>query len=84
MGVGDAWHTLWADDERLTRNAWNHVAAVFNGDKGRMTLYMNGHEAASLDIPQGSAIARVANERLFIGKKLRRADWRGVLSMPPG
>ena len=68
VGVGDAWHTLWADDERLTRNAWNHVAAVFNGDEGRMTLYLNGHEAASLDIPQGSAIAPAANERLFIGK----------------
>ena len=56
-GSGENWYTLWADDERLSRNAWNHVAAVFDGNAGRMTLYLNGREAVSEDIPQGVQIA---------------------------
>ena len=68
IGTGDAWHILWADDERLTRNAWNHVAAVFDGEEGRMSLYLNGVEAASMAVPAGSAIAPASNEPLLIGK----------------
>ena len=56
-GSGENWYTLWADDERLSRNAWNHVAAVFDGNAGRMTLYLNGREAVSEEIPQGVQIA---------------------------
>ena len=67
-GTGDAWYTLWADDERLARNEWNHVAAVFDGQRGRMALYLNGEEAASMEIPAGSAVAPAVNERLFIGR----------------
>ena len=67
-GSGENWYTLWADDERLSRNAWNHVAAVFDGDAGRMTLYLNGREAVSQEIPQGVQIQPASNERLLIGK----------------
>ena len=67
-GSGENWYTLWADDERLSRNAWNHVAAVFDGNAGRMTLYLNGREAVSEEIPQGVQIAPASNERLLIGK----------------
>ena len=34
VGTGEDWFTLWADDARLERNAWNHVAAVFDGEQG--------------------------------------------------
>ena len=67
-GSGDSWYTLWADDERLLRNAWNHVAAVFDGAAGRMALYLNGAEAASLEIPRGTVLAPAVNEKLLIGK----------------
>ena len=68
VGTGENWHTLWADDERLSRGEWNLVTAVFDGVNGRMSLYLNGEEAASLSIPAGSAIAPAANEQLLIGK----------------
>ena len=68
VGTGENWYTLWADDERLERLAWNHVAAVFDGEQGRMTLYLNGEEAASMEVPAGSAIAPAVNEKLLIGK----------------
>ena len=68
VGTGDHWYTLWADDERLTRNEWNHIAAVFDGKAGKLALYMNGAEASSMDIPAGSEIAPALNESLFVGK----------------
>ena len=67
-GTGDAWYTLWVDDERLARTEWNHVAAVFDGENGRMALYLNGAEAAAMEIPKGAEIAAAVNERLLIGK----------------
>lgn len=68
VGTGDGWYTLWADDERLARNEWNHIAAVFDGKAGKLSLYMNGAEASSMDVPAGSEIAPARNESLFIGK----------------
>ena len=68
VGTGSEKLTLWADEERLTRNAWNHVAAVFDGRAGMMALYLNGAEAARMNIPAGSAIAPTAVEGLLIGK----------------
>ncbi len=68
IGTGDHWYTLWADDERLVRNEWNHVAAVFDGEAGKVSLYLNGAEATSMDIPAGSCIEPARNESLLIGK----------------
>ena len=67
-GTGDQWYTLWTDDERLARSQWNHIAAVFDGEAGEMTLYLNGEKASSLAVPQGSEIAPAVNESLLIGK----------------
>ncbi len=68
VGTGENWYTLWADDERLERGAWNHVAAVFDGDNGTMSLYLNGELAAEMQIAQGSAVHLAGNESLLIGK----------------
>jgi len=68
VGTGSDWLTLWVDDERLTRHAWNHVAAVFDGDAGEMTLYLNGEKAASMPVSPGSKIEPAAKDILFIGK----------------
>ena len=68
VGTGDEWFTLWTDDERLARNEWNHVAAVFDGDEGRMTLYLNGVKAASEPIFPDSIIEPAVRESLLIGK----------------
>lgn len=68
FGTGDGWFTLWTDEERLTACKWNHVAAVFDGAKGKAALYLNGEEAAAIDIPKGSSIAPAVRERLLIGK----------------
>ena len=67
-GDGEKWYTLWADDERLARNTWNHVTAVFDGEKGQMSLYLNGKQAVSLEIPAGTSIAPAQNEQLLIGR----------------
>ncbi len=68
VGTGEDWFTLWADDERLARGEWNHVAAVFDGEAGRMTLYLNGEKASSTPVFPDSVIEPAVNERLLIGK----------------
>ncbi len=68
VGADTGWYTLWADEARLTRYAWNHVAAVFDGEQGEMNLYLNGERAASLSIPEGSSIAPAVNEELRVGE----------------
>ena len=68
VGTGDDWFTLWTDEGRLQRNAWNHVAAVFNGDEGRMNLYLNGKKAATTRVFPDSVIEPAVREMLLIGK----------------
>ena len=68
VGTEEDWFTLWADDERLQRGAWNHVAAVFDGEEGRMSLYLNGELASGTRVFPDSAIAPAVNERLLIGR----------------
>ena len=70
-GTGSSWFVLWADTARLKRLAWNHVAAVFDGENGRMLLYRNGEPAGEMRIPAGSAIAPAVGESLMIGKNSR-------------
>ena len=67
-GTDEDWFTLWADDERLSRNEWNHVAAVFDGEAGFMALYLNGELASRMPIFPDSEISPAVNERLLIGK----------------
>ncbi len=68
VGTDEDWFTLWADDERLTRNEWNHVAAVFDGEEGRMSLYLNGVLASTAPVFPDSLISPAVHERLLIGK----------------
>ncbi len=68
VGTEEDWFTLWADDERLVRNEWNHVAAVFDGENSRISLYLNGKLAASTPVFPDSEISPAVNERLLIGK----------------
>ena len=66
VGVGDDWFTLWADDERLVRNEWNHVAAVFDGAEGRFpTLPENlGNRAADAGDDLGVQVHETGPETL--------------------
>ncbi len=68
VGTGDDWFTLWTDDARLARDEWNHVAAVFDGDAGGMSLYLNGERAAYTPVFADSVIEPAVKESLLIGK----------------
>ena len=68
VGAEDGWHTLWAEDARLERLAWNHVCAVFDGEGGEMRLYLNGALVGSLAIQPGAAIVSAENEALLVGQ----------------
>ena len=68
VGTGDDWFTLWAKDARLSRNAWNHVAAVFDGEEDAMAIYLNGERVAYSPVFDDSVIEAAAKEMLLIGK----------------
>ncbi len=68
VGTGEDWFTLWTDEARLERNAWNHVAAVFDGEAGYMALYLNGEKAAETPVFTDSVIEPAEREMLLVGK----------------
>ena len=68
VGTGEEWLTLWADSENLHKYEWNHVAAIFDGKSGNMSLYLNGELAGERSIDTGAAIAPAEKEKLLIGK----------------
>lgn len=68
VGTGERWLTLWAEDGNLSKDQWNHVAAVFDGKAGAMSLYLNGSPVGELAIEAGVSIAPAEKERLLIGK----------------
>ena len=53
VGTGEDFLTLWADGGNLNKYQWNHVAAVFDGKAGSMTLYLNGSPVGELSLPAG-------------------------------
>jgi len=67
-GTGDAWNTLWAENGNLNKYEWNHVAAVFDGKAGSMTLYLNGEVVGEKSVTAGSSIAPAEKEKLLVGK----------------
>ncbi|MCD7734569.1 MAG: GH32 C-terminal domain-containing protein [Clostridiales bacterium] len=66
VGTGEEWLTLWGD-ANLEKYEWNCVTAVFDGENGQMSLYLNGECVGSMEIAQGSAIAP-ANQQLLVGR----------------
>ena len=68
LGTGENWIKLWADDARLEKYVWNHVAAVFDGKNGSMKLYLNGECVAEKSVTPGTVIAPAADQKLLVGK----------------
>ncbi|MCD8336195.1 MAG: GH32 C-terminal domain-containing protein [Lachnospiraceae bacterium] len=66
VGTGSEWLTLWAGEE-LEKYKWNHIAAVFDGPNGEMSLYRNGALVGSMEIEKGSAITGT-NKQLLVGR----------------
>ncbi|CAI6050497.1 hypothetical protein PAECIP112173_01368 [Paenibacillus sp. JJ-100] len=66
---GGCWKEVWSPDGyELPKNEWSYVNAVFDGNQGKMKLYLNGSEIASTEIPCGSRIAQAMDTELLIGK----------------
>ena len=68
FGTGGGWRSVWSDGPRLRRLAWNHVAAVFDGEAGEARLYQDGKRVGMLSFPAGTGIVPADGERLMIGK----------------
>lgn len=68
VGTGDAWTTVWGDGEKLQKYAWNQVAAVFDGKKGEVSLYLNGEKIGSGQVAAGSEISPAERKKLTVGK----------------
>lgn len=68
VGTGTKWYTIWADGSNIKKYEWNQVTVVFDGKKGKITLYLDGKVVALENIPKGSSIKAAQNEDFLIGK----------------
>ncbi|MCR5753949.1 MAG: hypothetical protein K6G30_03915, partial [Acetatifactor sp.] len=68
VGTGNQWYCLTGDKECcIPTYQWSRVTAVFDGDSGKMYLYLNGKIAANMDVAKGSEILN-ASERILVGR----------------
>lgn len=69
FGTGTEWIQVNAGDAalKLNVNEWTHIAAVFDGAKGKAELYLNGKEAASAFLPPNARMP-VSDNSIFIGR----------------
>lgn len=67
-GTGEEWISVNSGDARLSKDQWNHVAAVFDGKSGAVTLYLNGQSVGEKTIAAGASIAPAEREYLLVGK----------------
>jgi beta-fructofuranosidase len=67
VGTNHGWFQLWDEGSPLKQYEWNHIFATFNGNKGEMSLYLNGRIVNRLEIPVGTYI-EPCDEPLTIGK----------------
>lgn len=59
------WTTV-SCDEALTLWEWSYVTLVFNGEEGRIILYVNGKEVADRNVGSGFAV-NLGDEALTVG-----------------
>lgn len=68
VGTGSDWYILYFDPNtascRLPTYTWSRLTAVFDGMKGKMSLYINGKLARTLDVKKGSSILSSGKEIL--------------------
>ena len=74
VGIGERWLTLWDNGHPLKKYEWNHVAAVFDGPRGEMAIYLNGELVNSITFFEGAEIVPAADEYLYIGRNSKPAS----------
>jgi len=76
------WVEIWAPaGEELPKQTWSYIHAVFDGEQGEATLYLNGRPIASRILPKGSQLALANDTELLIGKNNECGDIEGVFSL---
>ncbi len=66
-GTGTEWYEVWDEGTPLQKYQWNYMTAVFDGDEGNISIYLNGKIVNRKVIPAGSSIAYSSID-LLIGK----------------
>lgn len=79
IGTGGDWFEVWVENHPLPRSEWSYITAVFDGQQGEMSLYLNGKKVASKEIPQGISI-RPSGKNLLIGKNNKGVQVRQVFT----
>ncbi len=66
VGTGYEWLSVWSDEVRLQKYAWNLVTATYDEDEGKMCLYLNGELVGSGF--SGGNIVGANNKGLTVGR----------------
>ncbi|BCS82175.1 GH32 C-terminal domain-containing protein [Anaerocellum diazotrophicum] len=67
VAINKEWYEVSSYEKTIPLHIWTYVAAVFNGKKGYMELYINGERVAYREVPKISQITPT-DESLVIGK----------------
>lgn len=66
-GLGSTWVEIWDEGSPMKKYEWNNIAATFDGQQGRICLYLNGKLINIKEIPVGSSIMK-PDMPLLVGK----------------
>lgn len=72
LALNGQWTEIWSRERRLPCHQWSHIAAVYDGERGELRLYLNGEAAALEPIPAGQAMTPCPAD-LLIGRSSQPA-----------
>ncbi|MDI4643519.1 GH32 C-terminal domain-containing protein [Cohnella hashimotonis] len=71
LGIDGIWTELWTDAADATAvvplQTWSHLAAAYDGQAGKMKLFLNGEIVAARDVPKDSVLTPSQTD-LLIGR----------------
>ncbi|WP_165997521.1 GH32 C-terminal domain-containing protein [Bacillus sp. Cs-700] len=80
IGVEGEWIEVWAENAPIPKLKWSHLAASFNGQEGKITLYLNSEKVAEKTVGQNVSMS-VSHEALLIGKSNEAMTIENVFSL---
>jgi beta-fructofuranosidase len=80
IGTGNGWYEIWDEKHPLPVGEWSHITAVFSGEQGKLTLFLNGALVSSKDIPVGTRMFPAPTD-LLIGKNNHAYSIENVFSL---
>lgn len=69
LALNNEWYEIWSPEGKtISKDKWNHVAAQFDKDTNKISIFINGELVREKNIPSESMFTPAENLPLLIGK----------------